>query len=157
MKYNYFSRVTRYIYFGKYIDDEVLSDLKSINIDIIVDLTHQSDCMIPYNTDIIIIKFPIIDMSICNDNKLMDFIEHLCYLLKSKKKIYIHCKGGHGRSGCIASCLYGLYYNIKASEALFKIHQAHSNRLIMKDKWRKIGAPQTKSQIKQVFRIVDGF
>jgi protein-tyrosine phosphatase len=156
MSYNHFSQVNQYIYFGKYIDNEVLNDLNKIKMDIIIDLTHKSDYMIQYNTDITLIKFPIVDMSICDDNRLWIFMEHLCYLLKSKKKIYIHCKGGHGRSACVAACLYGLYYNISAKNSLLKIKKAHSERIIMKERWRQLGAPQTSSQCKQVFRILDG-
>jgi len=156
MNYKHFARVNHKIYFGKYVDHDVLTDLESLGIDVIIDLTHHSDRMIPYITDIIVLKFPIVDMSVCNDHRIWPLMDHLFHFLKNHKKIYIHCKGGHGRSGVIAACLYGLYYNKPASEALIKISKSHSKRLIMKEKWRILGAPQTNSQIKQVYRIVDG-
>ena len=52
MDYKHFARVNHKIYFGKYIDNEVLADLNNIGIDIIIDLTHHTDKMIPYNTDL---------------------------------------------------------------------------------------------------------
>lgn len=155
MDYKHFARVNHKIYFGKYIDNEVLTDLNNIGIDIIIDLTHHTDKMIPYNTELFTIKFPIVDMSVCNDQRLYSLIEKLCHFLKKDQKIYIHCKGGHGRSAVIAACLYGIYYHKTASESLYKIAEAHNRRLFMKYKWRKIGAPQTSTQIKQVFRVLD--
>jgi protein-tyrosine phosphatase len=154
--YKHFAKVNDNIYFGKYPDEEVLLDLKNIEVDVIVDLTHYTDKMLPYITDITVIKFPIVDMNICNDNKIWPLMNNLFEFLKNHKKIYIHCKGGHGRSAVIAACLFGLFYKKSASKSLVKISAAHSRRLIMKDKWRKIGAPQTSEQVTQVYRIIDG-
>ena len=124
-------------------------------IDVIVDLTHREDTLEPYETDIHVVKFPIRDMSVSSDSNLCRLIEHLSKHIIHKQKIYIHCKGGHGRSGVGAACLYGYCYNKSGYDALMRVGEAHQNRRVMKSKWRRIGSPQTSSQVEQVFRFLD--
>eukprot|EP00122_Pirum_gemmata_P018002 Pgem_evm4s16871 len=60
--------------------------------------------------------------------------------------LYIHCKGGHGRSGVLVACLLMM---LKVAEnpqqALDMTKKAHSTRK-MKQKWKDIGSPQTNIQ-----------
>lgn len=150
-----FAIVNSQIYFGKYINESVLNDLKQLKIDIIVNLTHETDYAIPYHCDLQIINFPILDMDIGNDHDVKLLIIKLMTCIKNNKNIYIHCIGGHGRSAVIAACLYGICYDKSANESLKKIKEAHQKRKIMKLKWRKLGAPQTNKQISQIFRIIN--
>lgn len=152
--YRHLAKVTSRIYFGKYIDDDVLQELNEIGIDIIIDLTHWSDRLAAYECDIVTIKFPIRDMDIAEDDAVMHLLTHLKILVEDGQRIYIHCKGGHGRSAVIAACLYGQCHSKDGSKALGKVWRAHQRRLEMRPRWRRLGAPQTDSQITQVLRIL---
>ena len=68
--------------------------------------------------------------------------------------IYIHCKGGHGRSGVIAGYLYGITNNLSHSKVLQELKNAHNRRIIVNTKCRKLGCPQTRSQKEQLKRLL---
>jgi len=67
-------------------------------------------------------------------------------LMHENDKIYIHCKGGHGRSGVVVAILLCNLFNLTPEEALEHTTKSHNNRIIMRDKWRQIGSPQTYHQ-----------
>jgi len=67
--------------------------------------------------------------------------------------MYIHCKGGHGRAGLVVATLLSYIYNISPEESLRLTSSYHSTREIMKDKWRKLGSPQTAQQKNFVYHF----
>jgi hypothetical protein len=75
--------------------------------------------------------------------------------IDAKTKIFIHCKGGHGRSGVVISCLLCNIFNLTPKESLEYTNKCHSKRLVMKDKWRKIGSPQTFLQKRFVYKFFE--
>lgn len=155
--FNHISKVTSHIYFGKYVDADVEHELYKAHIDVILDLTHPTDNLPPYNTDIFRLDYPIVDMSVTSDKSLVDLIPIIAKLVKADQRIYIHCKGGHGRSATLAACLYGYLYKKTSDNALSRVYIAHQERKIMRPLWRKIGAPQTSTQIEQVKRYLRKF
>jgi len=66
--------------------------------------------------------------------------------LTNNEKIYIHCRGGHGRAGLVVACILSSICKISAIEAIKQTNEFHNNRKIMKIRWRKLGSPQTKKQ-----------
>jgi len=155
---DYIAKVNGDIYFGKYPCNEVLQALKELDIKTIVDLTHFTDNLNKYEVPegMNRIVFPIVDMSIEKDKETVAFIILLRDILKDGK-IYIHCKGGHGRSGVITALLYGYTYNISGEQSLLVIKEAHSKRKTMHPKMRKMGSPQMKSQKKQVLKLLSPY
>ena len=73
--------------------------------------------------------------------------------MKDDEKIYIHCKGGHGRCGIIVSCLLCYLFNYTSTKALELTNMYHNNRKVMNERWRKIGSPQTDKQKEFVHRL----
>lgn len=73
--------------------------------------------------------------------------------LKEGEKIYIHCRGGHGRCGVLVSCLLCYMYNISSNKSLEMTNNYHNSRKNMKEKWRQIGSPQTDKQKEFVIRL----
>jgi predicted NAD-dependent protein-ADP-ribosyltransferase YbiA (DUF1768 family) len=73
--------------------------------------------------------------------------------LKDNQKMYIHCKGGHGRSGIVVACVLCLYLKIPPEYALDLTRFYHQQRKEMRDKWRRIGSPQTTLQKEVVFKL----
>lgn len=72
-------------------------------------------------------------------------IRHLHYLIQENNKIYIHCKGGHGRSGIVAASLL-IHMGYTSDEALSMVSAAHRTRTYIPD----YPCPQTPAQVQFV-------
>jgi len=101
--------------------------------------------------------FPIPDRSVVDDHIMIDYMKQIYDLLITTDKIiYIHCLGGHGRTGVVVSLFLAHKYNISSSLALQLCQILHDARWI---KTGKVGqpfrfkSPQTRSQIAQVHRL----
>lgn len=142
--------------FGSYPTQDDIKYFESIGVRHFIDLTTPEDTLKPYETEYNIIKFPIPDRKIPqNIRDFSSFILKLMVLIKNlnDEKVYIHCKGGHGRSGIVVACILKKYHNITPTEALELTNVYHSKRKEMKEKWRNIGSPQTNSQKKFVHKL----
>lgn len=137
--------------FGSFPTQTQVNKLEDIGVVHFVNLTHPNETKITqYTTHRNYITYPILDRLIPEDNlDFSRFIYTLCSLisaLKKGEKIYIHCKGGHGRSGLVVACVTSKFFNIPAKKALKHTTICHSNREIMRDLWRRVGSPQTLDQ-----------
>lgn len=137
--------------FGSYPTQNAITELENEGVKYFVDLTFQHEKkIIPYKTKYNYISFPIKDRSYPeNSIEFSKFIHNLTEIilsLKNNDKIYIHCKGGHGRSGVVVAILVCKIFNFTPEQALEHTTKSHNNREIMRDKWRKIGSPQTYQQ-----------
>ena len=149
--------------FGSYPSQETMEDLILIGVNTFVDLTCEDENLEEYSApDIIKIKYPIKDRYIPSDIKsFSEFIISLSKKIKEvpfNNKIYIHCKGGHGRSGVVVACLICYMFLKTPFESLQYTNECHNKRKVMRDKWRKIGAPQTNLQkrfVHQLFKSVN--
>lgn len=93
-------------------------------------------------------SFPIKYRKAPTIEKLTDIVD---YILSLKGTIYIFCKGGHGRSGTIACCVYGKLNNLSGKEAIKHINQEWHNQRDMsyiRPNIIKLGSPQTAIQKK---------
>lgn len=144
--------------FGSFPTQEVVHILEELGVRCFIDLTNSDESKTtPYNTKYKYIKYPIVDRKIPEDWKsfaqLVVKICHVIHNLNNGEKVYVHCKGGHGRSGILVACIFCHYYSIKPEEALKQTTRCHSNRPQMRDKWRKLGSPQGKRQKDFVHRF----
>lgn len=149
--------------FGSYPSDTSVKELEHHGVRFFVNLTYDDEDKIKkYHTDYQIITYNIKDRSVPHD--LLSFTKFIINLsdiikrLKIHEKVYIHCKGGHGRSGLVVACLICHIFKLSPFEALNYTSKCHSNRSVMREKWRKIGAPQTHLQKKfvhQLFRPIN--
>lgn len=148
--------------FGSFPTQEAVQELENHNVRCFVDLTgvHEKNT-VPYSTKYRVIKYPILDNHIPRDSKsFSQLILEICGFIKYAPKsdvIYVHCKGGHGRSGIVVACVLCCYYNIPASRALELTSKLHSERVEMKFRWRRIGSPQSDRQkefVREFFRPI---
>ena len=147
--------------FGSFPTINSANELYSNNVNIFVDLTTDKekttlDKYYEELQNITYINYPIDDRKIPTDIKSFSiFIIRLKYIINSltNNKIYIHCRGGHGRSGIVVACLLCILYKITPEQALDMTTRFHSNRPEMRDKWRTIGSPQTGKQKGFVIKI----
>lgn len=110
-------------------------------------------------------RIPLIDRSTIPYEKLIEIIdicENICnMIIFEKKKIYIHCYGGHGRTGLLICIILHLLYGYTAEEAIDKAQTLHHMRPIVPEDIDKFGniihekvrMPQTESQIKQLHML----
>lgn len=76
-----------------------------------------------------------------NDTTTPEVGEKVCPSL-----VYIHCYGGHGRSGVLGACFLQAYLRIDPEESINLLRKAHLTR----GKLSKVATPQTPSQLIQI-------
>jgi predicted NAD-dependent protein-ADP-ribosyltransferase YbiA (DUF1768 family) len=145
--------------FGSYPTQEFADHLQGMGIEYFVDLTEDSDKnIVKYQLggDTKKINYPIRDKDIPDNTRTFSgFILTLMEIIRNKKKLYVHCRGGHGRSGIVVACLIKLYYDIDVGKALDLTYECHQKRRVMRDRWRQLGSPQTVAQKKFVKDLFD--
>lgn len=120
------------------------------------------------------INEPIQDMNITTDEKIMSLCQNIIHQIKVKgKKIYVHCAGGHGRTGTVVGCLLYLLYNLSFEQILNYLQFTHDQRdgnffgnfyythyLNSNNPFKKcyvlgqVPVPQKEIQIDQIKRII---
>lgn len=152
--------------FGSFPTIDSANELYSNNVNVFVDLTTEKEKSTLdkyYNelSNIRYINYEIFDRKIPIDIKSFSIfiikLSNIINALQNNDKIYIHCKGGHGRSGIVVASLLCYIYKITPENALDMTTRFHSNRPEMRDKWRSIGSPQTTKQkifVIKLFKIL---
>ena len=151
-------------WFGKYPDAQMKEFLGEM--DALVDLTTLFDDLPPYQKSYlpgwestngleyegVVFRFPILDRKVPPKDQLpafRAFVGMVAEMLLEGKKIYVHCKGGHGRSGVFVGCVLRETRTSLSPEDIFeRLSRYHSRRKTMSDRMRKLGCPQTSVQKK---------
>lgn len=97
------------------------------------------------------VSFPIVDQSVADDELVRVFIEQLLERIARGEVLYVHCHGGHGRTGTICSLLLGRLYGLSGEDALSWFTRLHNMRASP-----VFTAPLFPAQITQVKRLLDG-
>ena len=144
--------------FGGFPTQEKVQEFEKLGVRYFVDLTLGNErSTTPYNTQYTYLNFPIRDRSIPTDrvafSRLILNVGKIIREIDRGEMIYIHCKGGHGRSGILVACILCYLYRIPPQKALELTTKYHSNRKKMREKWRKIGSPQTYTQKNFVIKM----
>jgi len=101
------------------------------------------------SVDTLWLQLPITDRGTTTDDKLLAFIKLIRYLLDQGKQIYVHCHGGHGRSGTLACVLLSQIEGLTHSAAVAKVNVQHRTREYKPD----MRIPQCAGQRAQVQRL----
>ena len=141
-------------FFGCYPNKTQFESLLNEGFNVFVDLTtlkeknmlhyvYEYD-IIEKNSNIHYINYSIVDnRPPSSKNHYLEFLNKIQNLIKNNEnKIYIHCRGGHGRSSIIVSSLLAFLQNIPASKSFLITKQLHNNRLNLKDKYKSIDCPK---------------
>ena len=144
--------------FGSFPTQESVEELENEGVRFFVDLTFPDERkIVPYTTRYTYISFPIQDRRVPDNNiKFACFIIKLSTIIKQLKNnnlLYVHCKGGHGRSGVVVAILLCYMFSLTPEQSLEHTTRYHSKRSIMRDKWRALGSPQTIPQKNFVFQF----
>ena len=143
--------------FGSFPDQNAVNTLENEGVRYFIDLTfHDEKKIVPYVTRYKYIHFPIHDQHIPDNSlefcKLIIKISRYIKTMTADNKLYIHCKGGHGRSGILVACIMCYIFKLSPYESIEYTSKCHNNRKIMRERWRKIGSPQTYTQKKFVHK-----
>ena len=97
------------------------------------------------------LNLPVPDRGVTSDEKIMKLAKCIADMIKTSDEVfYIHCWGGHGRSGTlVAIILSQLGYFV--DDALELVRKHHMERTYN----GHVHSPQTKEQIDQVRRLCD--
>ena len=138
--------------FGSYPNSSIVyNELVNNGVKYFVDLTTDKEKgkLNVYNSDNYLsyeIKDRYIPENLYNFVKFIHKISEIIKQLNEGEKIYIHCKGGHGRCGIVVSCLLCYIYRYTSTRSLELTNEYHNNRQVMNERWRKVGSPQTEKQ-----------
>ncbi len=84
---------------------------------------------------------------------LHTLIDDLLKRIKDEEVLYVHCKGGTGRTGLVVASILGrVYPSISADEVLQRTHEYCIMRWKAEGKWvnPKVKSPATEGQVEQV-------
>lgn len=135
--------------FGSYPTQRQVNILQASGVKVFVNLTEEIENLPDYDVKNLKLNYQIPDRKVPNNFKRFSgFIIYVSRIIKNLKnnKIYIHCRGGHGRAGLVVSCILSYLDGLTSYTALELTNKYHNNRKIMRDCWRKIGSPQTREQ-----------
>jgi protein-tyrosine phosphatase len=132
------------------IAHERLSELLSLGVTCFVDLT-ESDELEPYWPLLAIMakergltiqytRHAIVDISTPTKRELRAMLDTIDYARASGQVVYVHCRGGVGRTGTVAAS-WLIRHGATAAQALARINQA---RKPMYNGWKR--SPETKRQ-----------
>jgi protein-tyrosine phosphatase len=97
------------------------------------------------------VHFPIVDCSIANDASVLQLCHDLSQRLLKGEVMYLHCWGGHGRTGTVVSIMLGLLYGLSPLDAMRWVQFCHDLRVAPMG----TASPQTETQRQQVIRVLN--
>lgn len=90
---------------------DFLHSLLGNDIDAFIDLTEEDE-LIHYlpvlarltDKDVLYMRFAIVDYSIPEPEEMQQIVNTINSLLEAGRRIYLHCRGGIGRTGTVIGC-----------------------------------------------------
>jgi len=101
--------------------------------------------------DVKFYHFPIKDLHTESDEYTLSAARQVVKCLENGEVIYLHCWGGHGRTGVIVCLVLHLIFGLSYEQALEYCELVHSMRTAKIN----VRSPQTDGQRLQVKRIID--
>ena len=95
--------------------------------------------------------FPIRDCGITDDGRVVELAKSLVAAMADGEVLYLHCWGGHGRTGTLVCIILHLMYGLDAQEAMTRCQRVHDLRQFPV----AVGSPQTQTQRDQVTRVIN--
>lgn len=142
--------IDKRLLFGAYPNDNTVKILKEYGVTTFVDLTTQREIKKKDKyeiDDLKYIKYTILDCKA--PLKIIKFEKFISLLLVEYEKgenIYIHCRGGHGRSSLVSIILVKNILMLSKNKSIEMVREIHSKRKKISLKALKMGIPQTKIQ-----------
>lgn len=100
--------------------------------------------------DLSFVHFPIRDCGITDDGRVLELARLLVKAIAEGECIYLHCWGGHGRTGTLVCIMLHLMYGMDETEVFSYCQCVHDLRQCPV----VVGSPQTQTQRNQVSRVI---
>ena len=100
--------------------------------------------------DLTFVHFPIRDCGVTDDDRVLELARELVKDIAEGRVIYLHCWGGHGRTGTLVCIMLHLMYGLDPTEAMARCQLVHDLRQCPV----VVGSPQTQTQRDQVARVI---
>ena len=97
-------------------------------VSLLGDMMTEDQVKFDYAKDLWYMWFPISDFGVREDDATLQTVAQIVKTVKEGKKIYIHCFGGHGRTGLIAIMVFIALYKVSWMEAKKAINLYHATR-----------------------------
>lgn len=142
--------------FGGYPNVYEIEYLRALGVKWFVDLTHTDEKNISDYSYLVDnwINYPIKDGHVPENKKTFSvfllMLQTILEGLKPGEKMYLHCRGGHGRSSLVAACILSLVTQISTKDSLEKIRKCHDLRPELSKKWLGCKSPMNAAQRKYV-------
>lgn len=102
--------------------------------------------------DLAYLQLKVVDGSVGPDTKVSAFVDEVEAAFRAGRVLYVHCWGGHGRTGTIISLLLNrLYPGMESGGAMRRVQLAHDQRRYPQGK----RSPDTPIQRQQVRRMIE--
>lgn len=148
--------------FGCYPTQKDVDELYRNGVRYYVNLTEPNESKItPYtvNSECKQINFPIRDHNVPRYwepfSRFVYEVSSIIAKLSPSHKIYIHCRGGHGRAGMVVAILLCRIMKLEPIDAIKKTTEYHAQRPKIKEKWKAIGSPHEYRQRAFVYRFFE--
>ena len=83
------------------------------------------------------------------DEEALEIVDKIINWMNSGEKMYLHCMGGHGRTGTIVSLLLFKLYKLDAYQSMEYCQKFHDSR----GKTKNLKSPESSEQRNQLYRI----
>lgn len=143
-----------HLYFGPFPNQKMIDALHREGFDVILNLTipgEEKAYALPEGVEYICYPIP--------DNRFPLWISSYTRMITQMKykclshKVYIHCRGGHGRSGMVSTSIVYAIYPYDLRESITFVNQAHNDREILRKKWKKRNSPFNYDQYTFLLKI----
>tara|TARA_B100000029_G_scaffold32239_1_gene30802 strand:- start:83 stop:631 length:549 start_codon:yes stop_codon:yes gene_type:complete len=136
---------------GTYPRNDDVTKIKNMGITHFISLLEEKEIKNYYESrkDINLLHFPIPDRKIVSNKKALEIGNIIYNLLENGTKIFLHCKGGKGRTGTIAAIIL-IIKGLQLNNILKLLKKSIESRVIQ---GRCPKMPQTAIQHKQLVYI----
>jgi hypothetical protein len=138
-----FNKLINTLHITDFIDLTTVKERRRLDYNYEFDLTEYNN--ISYT------NYSILDNKIPKStDSFLGFLYNTVKKIESDKYIYIHCKGGHGRSTLLVACLLMYFFAYTSETSLQCTKKFHGERKNLKDKYKDIQVPQSNLQRKYI-------
>lgn len=107
---------------------------------------HRAGSKIIQQRKIDFLHLPIVDGAVATDSAMHYLVDDCGMRVSRGERLYIHCWGGHGRTGTLVAILIGRLYGLPHAAALQYCQACHDSRAC----YQNVRSPQTQAQRHQV-------
>ncbi len=154
MTLDFVSVVRPSLWFGAYPTQAQINTLEQHGVRAFINLTCTDELLEPYHTNYFSMNMPIEDNNIPDDIPLFcRQVSEVAKLVASNTLTFVHCRGGHGRSGMVAAIVTALVDCMSPDQAIACVTEAHKARPNIREFWKKRPCPHLHVQRKFIHRL----